>query len=180
MRSRAAAFVIAMSMSALSACEDRGVDLTEALAPARGHVVDGEGRDADIGAVLDAARGRPVSVSFAYVGCNRRVPRLERLRSAEAGVGGDVFHIVLNAVDEPTRYPDVVQDLTGEAASRLDPNRLRILFVRKGDLWPQRPSEAVEGVMNAIGFRYGRDRFVETVSGIGLFDASGRFAGIRY
>ncbi|KAB0678117.1 hypothetical protein [Aureimonas leprariae] len=171
----------ALAAVAVSGCEQRRPDLAEALAPARGHLEDGTGGAASVDELLAAARGRPVSVSFAYVGCSGRTPRLERLRQAEGAVaGGDVFHIVLNVVDGPSRYADVVRDLTGEAPERLDPNALRILFVEKGERWPVEPSAAAEGVMAAMGLRYGRERFIETVSGIGLFDRDGRFAGLRY
>lgn len=167
-------------LALLGACRNEAPSLAGALEPARGRVVEPDGRSVDLDALLAAARDRPVSVSFAYVGCGGRTPRMAQIRAATAAAGGDVLHVVLNAVDEPTRYEALVRDLLGDEAARPDPRTLRVLFVRKGADWPQVPDATVEGVMSAMGLRYGTDRLIETVRGIGLFDDTGAFRGIRF
>jgi hypothetical protein len=178
---RIAVLAAALLPLALGACSAEPVSLADVLDAARGEVAGADGRPADVGDLLAAARGRPVSVSFAYVGCGGRTPRIERLRGAAGGdAAGDTLHIVLNAVDAPARYADLVRDLTGRDALGADADAVRVVFVRRGDLEPREPNPTVEAVMAAMGMRYGRERFVESVNGIGLFDRNGAFLGIRY
>lgn len=169
------------AVATLGGCKDEPVSLADALAPARGQIVDERGNDVSVDDLLAAAHDRPASVSFAYIGCGGQTPRMARLqKAAEGAAGGEALHIVLDAVDEPKRYPEVVRDILGADEDRADPKALRIVFIRKGERWPQETSGAIDGVMNAMGLRFGKDRHIETVTGIGLFDENGAFLGIRY
>lgn len=173
--------MVAGLMGGLSACRQEKVDLAAVLALARGQLVNADRTEADVDELLSVASGRPVSVSLAYLGCTGGAPRMAQLQAAaDSVVGGNVLHIVLDAIDEPSRYADIVRDVTGADARQLDLNRLRIVFVKNSESWPKQVNQATKGIADAMGMRYARDSFVETVRAIGLFDETGTFIGIRY
>lgn len=163
---------------ALGGCSKPAVHLRDVLSPARGRVVDGTGADVDGDALLASARDRPVTLSFAYIGCGGRVPKLTRILAAVHGLAADrALHLVFDAVDDPRLSPDVLRDVTGDDGAAGD---VRILFIKKDDLWPRQNNRAVQGVLAAMDAPFGPDSYLQTINEIGLFDGRGEFLGLHY
>ena len=57
---------------------------------------------------------------------------------------------------------------------------VRVLFIKKDDLWPRQNNRAVQGVLAAMDASFGPDSYLQTINEIGLFDGRGAFLGLHY
>ena len=85
-----------------------------------------------------------MTLSFGYVGCGGRVPKIKRIMAAVDGTGLDhALHVIFDAVDGPNRYADVVQDVKGGSSGVPDTDAPLILFIKKDDLWVRQSNRTV-------------------------------------
>ena len=165
---------------ALAGCTPARVTLRDVLGPARGAMADRHGRDVDVDGLLSAARNRPVTLTFGYIGCGGRVPLIGRIRSAAGTAGQPCLDLVFDAIDEPDRYAELVRDIMGDGGGVFDEDATRVVFIRKDELWPRQGNKAVEAMLHRMGVRFGRESFLQTIKQTGLFDDTGELKGTRF
>ena len=164
----------------MGGCRRRAASLAEVLAPAQGRLVDEGSRPVDVEAFLGVARDRPIALSFAYVGCASGLPRIHDIRRAVRGkTDGEPYHLILDALDSPRRAGLLVADVMG-ANARLHPEAGRILFVQPDEQDTYGTNRPAQQVMDAMGMAGGRDGYLESVKGTGVFQRGGAFVGVFY
>ena len=164
-----------------SACSKPTVTLAEVLTPARRRLLDGRGRRLEVDDLLAAAAGQTASLTFGYVGCGGPVSLLSRVEVAAARIGQHpAFNLVLDVVDEPSRYAAVVRDVIGNQEGRSDGPKFEIGFVEKDDLWPRQGSRTAQAILAKVGQPMRNDAFIQDIRHTALFDGNGRFIQIRF
>jgi len=168
------------SALSLTGCEHPRPTLEQVLAPARGELIDRAGEQVEIGTLLASTAGRAVTVSFGYIGCGGRVPRIDLIRAATRNAASiEPYNLVLDAIDDVSRFPELERDIMGPAAGS-GAAGTRIMFVRP-DSWSMRQNNrTVHRMLQVMNARYGENSYLQSIKSVALFNPDGNFKGLYW
>lgn len=164
----------------LAGCGRPHATLQQVFTPATDKLVDGAGKEIEVGTLLASLAGRTVTVSFGYLGCGGSTPRIKFIKRAIPKVDGIVpYHVVIDAVDDVSRFPEVERDILGPALE-CDAADTRLIFVKR-DSWAVRQNNrTVYQMLQAMSARYGEDSYLQSIRWVALFTPDGVLDGLYW